>query len=90
MTLRILGGGDSIVAARRLCRAVRGVPAAPFVAWIVAVSGISTRKINGPEQGGFARDKLDNWRRRLSKTIQRLKQAGEGARGVLKGGACAC
>ena len=64
-TLGIFGDGDSMAAARRLCRAVRGVPAAPFYAWMVAVSGIS--KINGLEQGGFARD---NWRRRLSKIIE--------------------
>ena len=54
-----------MAAARRLCRAVRGVPAAPFYAWMVAMSGIS--KINGPEHGRFARD---NWRRRLSKVIK--------------------
>ena len=53
-----------IAAARRL-RAVRGVPAAPFYAWMVAVSGIS--KMIGQKQGGFARD---NWRRRLSKIIE--------------------
>ena len=37
--------------------------------------------------GRFARG---NSRRRLSKIIQWLKQGGEGARGVFKGGACAC
>ena len=52
-TLGILGGGDSTAAARRLCRAVRGVPAAPFYGWMVAVSG--TSKINGLEQGVFVR-----------------------------------
>ena len=76
-TLGILGSSDSMVAARQFCRAVRGVPAAPFYGWMVAHAiGV----------GGFARDK----RRMLSKIIERLKQAGEGARGVFKGGACAC
>ena len=55
-SLRRRHSWDSIAAARRLCRAIRGVPAAPFYGWMVAVSGIS--KMNCPEQGGqgFARN----------------------------------
>ena len=50
-SLRRRAVSPPIDAARRL-RAVRGVSAAPFHAWMVAVSGIS--KMNGPEHGGFA------------------------------------
>ena len=46
-SLRRRAVSTPIAAARRL-RAVRGVPAAPFYAWMVAVSAIS--KINGPEK----------------------------------------
>ena len=63
----IFGGGDSMAAAR-LCRAVRGVPAAPFL----RVDGGSEWNFEKERSGaigagGFARD---NWRRRLSKIIE--------------------
>ena len=81
-----------MAAARRLCRAVRRIPcpAAPFNGWMVAVSGISKR--NGPEHLALAdlHEITERGPGRLSKIIERLKQAAEGARGVFKDGACAC
>ena len=80
--LGIIGGS---MVARRLCRAVTGVPAAPCYGWTMAVIGVS--KTNGPERfmigvGGFAVNfARDYSRRRLSKIIKRLKfETGRGGR----------